>query len=65
MLRHLSAKPSLQSPISVFLCSPAELEKLQMLAQDPRPMNEKQTMLAQVKIAAALCWHCLSNALKH
>lgn len=29
---------------------PAEVEKLQMLAQDPRPFQEKQAVLAQVNI---------------
>lgn len=33
-----------------FACSPAEIEKLQMLAQDPRPMQEKQAVLAQVSL---------------
>ncbi len=32
------------------MCRPAEMEKLQMLAQDPRPFQEKQAVLAQVDI---------------
>ena len=37
-----------------FACSPAEIEKLQMLAQDPRPMQEKQAVLAQVSLVQVI-----------
>ncbi len=46
------------------VCRPAEIEKLQMLAQDPRPMQEKQAVLAQVSINQHLAMHSWQYSLK-
>ena len=35
-------------------CRPQELQKLNMLAQDPRPLQEKQDLLAQVRLLCSI-----------
>lgn len=38
-------------------CSPADLERISYLAQDPRPMEEKQQEVMQVPASVQTAWH--------
>lgn len=42
------------SCVECLWCRPHELQKLNMLAQDPRPLQEKQSLLAQVHLLCSI-----------